>query len=231
MAVIAVIFDLFGTLVFDQFSSKKYPAFLSGLAALLNLKDTEFISLWQSSYRDRTVGKFETLQDNVRWVGKQLDRPLEPSAVDEAAGRIVDLTRQALTPRIHALETLGQLREKRFKLALISDCGPAVPLVWKETPFANLFDTTAFSCREGLKKPDPRFYQLVLDRLNLPAQECFYVGDGHNGEIEGAEKMGMTPALIWSLISTDEPEQLVVKDWKGATLTSLQEVLSLVGLS
>ncbi len=228
MAVKAVIFDLFGTLVFDKFSSAKYPLFLSRLSSLLDLKETEFVSLWQDSYQNRALGKFETLQDNLRWIGDQLGQSLNLSAVDEAASAIVELTRQALTPRTQALEVLYQLRLMGFKTALISDCGPAVPLVWKETPFAGLFDTVSFSCQEKLKKPDPKIYQIVLDRLGLPARECFYLGNGHGRELEGAKGMGMKPALIWSAIDTDEPERLVVKDWEGPTLTSLTEVVSLL---
>ena len=229
MAVKAVIFDLFGTLVFDKFSGEKYPFFLSRLASTLKLKDAEFTSLWQASYQDRVLGKFGTLQDNLRWIGDQMGKTLESHAIEETASAIVELTRQALTPRAQALEVLYQLRLMGFKTALISDCGPAVPLIWKETPFANLFDTTAFSCREGMKKPDPKFYQTLLERLGVPARECFYLGDGHSGELEGAKGMGMKPALIWSAIDTDEPERLVVKDWAGATLKSLTEVVSLLG--
>jgi putative hydrolase of the HAD superfamily len=228
MAVKAVIFDLFGTLVFDKFSSTKYPLFLSRLATILDLKDSEFTSLWQASYQDRALGKFETLQHNLRWIGDRLGQILDAPAVEEAAAAIVELTRQALTPRAQALEVLYQLRLMGFKTALISDCGPAVPQVWKETSFAGLFETVAFSCQEKLKKPDPKIYQTSLDRLGLPARECFYLGDGHGGELEGAKGMGMKPALIWSAIDTDEPERLVVKDWGGPTLTSLNEVVSLL---
>ncbi len=229
MTVKAVIFDLFGTLVFDKFSAEKYPLFLSSLASILNLEDSEFASLWQASYRDRALGKFETLQDNLRWIGDQLGQSLEPPAVEEVASKIVELTRQALTPRVQAIEVIYQLRLMGFKTGLISDCGPAVPLLWKETPFAELFDTTVFSCREGLKKPDPKIYQIALERLSLPAHECFYLGDGHGGELEGAKSMGMKAALIWSAIDTDEPERLVVENWEGATLVSLTEVVSLLG--
>jgi len=230
MAVKAVVFDLFGTLVFDKFSSEKYPLFLSRLASFLNLKDSDFSSLWQASYQDRALGKFETLQDNLRWIGNQLGHALEPSAVDKSASAIVDLTRQALTPRAQAVEVLYQLRLMGFKTGLMSDCGPAVPLVWKETPFEDLFDTAVFSCREGLKKPDPKFYQIVLDRLAVPARECFYLGDGHSGELDGAKGMGMKTALIWSAIDIDEPERLVVKGWEGITLTSLAELVSLLAI-
>jgi putative hydrolase of the HAD superfamily len=149
--------------------------------------------------------------------------------VDEAALAIVEHSCQALAPRVHALDVLAQLRRMGFKTALISDCGPAVPLIWEETPFADLFDATAFSCKEGLKKPDPKFYQLVLDRLNLKAGECFYVGDGNSHELDGAKYLGMKTALIWSLIDPDEPERLLVKDWEGVTLVSLAEVVDLLG--
>ncbi len=118
-----------------------------------------------------------------------------------------------------------------YKTGLISDCGPAVPLVWHETPFAQLFDATAFSSKEGMKKPNPRFYQLLLDRLQVKARNCFYIGDGNSNELEGAEALGMKTALIWSLIDPDEPEKLNLKDWRGVTLVSLKEVLDHVDKS
>src|SRR5581483_445540 len=180
MAIKAVIFDLFGTLVYDKFSSDKYPLFLSRLSSTLGLKETEFTALWQASYQDRALGKYESLQDNLRWIGDQLGRPLEPNAVEEAASAIVDLTRQALTPRDQAIEVLYQIRLMGYKTGLISDCGPAVPLIWNETPFARLFDHTVFSCKEKLKKPDPKYYRILLDRLEVPGSACLYVGDGHS---------------------------------------------------
>jgi putative hydrolase of the HAD superfamily len=220
-----VVFDLFGTLVYDAFSSEKYPAFLSRLATLLDLKESEFAPLWQDSYRERTLGTFPTLQDNLRWVGERLERKLDPGAVEEAANAIVDLTRRALTPRPFALETLRQIRARGLKTGLLSDCGPAVPLMWDETPFAQLFDTTVFSSREGMKKPDPRFFGLVLGRLGLTGPDCLYVGDGNGDELPGAKAMGMTPVLIASILAPDEPERWLVKDWEDVRLASLDDVI------
>ena len=150
-------------------------------------------------------------------------------SVEEVASQMVDLTRQALTPRSQALEVLFQLRLKGIKTGLMSDCGPAVPLVWNETPFPTLFDAAAFSCKEGIRKPDPAFYQVLVDRLGVPASQCLYIGDGHSDELAGAKKMGMKAVQVWSAIDTDEPDRLVVKDWDGITLKSLSEVLVLLG--
>ncbi len=228
MAVKAVIFDLFGTLIHDKFLSLTYPAFLSRMAASLSLKNEEFEPLWQGSYLDRTTGKYPTLQDNVRWIGEKLGRTFESSAVENAAAQIVEVTRQSFLPRRQALDVLNQIKRMGLKTGLISDCGPAVPLIWNETPFAGLFDATAFSCKECLKKPDPKFFKVILDRLDVQAKDCFYVGDGNSGELQGAKALGMKTALIWGLIDPEEPERLVLKDWEGVTLVSLTEVVDLL---
>ena len=55
MTVKAVIFDLFGTLVYDKFSSEKYPLFLTRQASLLSLNAADFSSLWQSSYLNKPL--------------------------------------------------------------------------------------------------------------------------------------------------------------------------------
>ena len=41
----------------------------------------------------------------------------------------------------------------------------------------NLFDVAVISEREGIAKPDPAIYQLVLDRMGLPGAECVFVDD------------------------------------------------------
>ena len=228
MAVKAVIFDLFGTLIHDKFSSLNYPDFLSGMAARLKLKDEEFAPLWHGSYFDRTKGKFSTLQENVIWVGERLGRVFDSTAVDEAVSLVMEATQQSFIPRRQALAVLSLIGRMGYKTGLISDCGPAVPLIWNETPFAPLFDATAFSCKEGMKKLNPKFFQLILDRLGVQGPDCLYVGDGNGNELEGAKALGMNTALIWSLIDPDEPERLVLKDWDGMTLVSLTEVVELL---
>jgi len=40
-----------------------------------------------------------------------------------------------------------------------------------------LFDVVVDSSRVGLRKPDPRIYELTLERLGLPARACVFVDD------------------------------------------------------
>ncbi|GAA5991590.1 hypothetical protein JCM10908_005777 [Rhodotorula pacifica] len=54
----------------------------------------------------------------------------------------------------------------------------------------SLFDDYIESCVEGLRKPDPKFFQLALDRLGVKAEETVFLDDiGHN--LAAAAKMGI----------------------------------------
>jgi putative hydrolase of the HAD superfamily len=224
----AVMFDLYGTLVFDRFSSKKHLPFQSKQAARLGLSEAEFVSRWQSSYVDRLAGTFKTYQDNILWIGNDLGKKLDLVSVEEAANNMVEFTRLSLRLRLGALETLRALKERGFKIGLLSDCGPACPRIWKETSLSKWFDCATFSFEEKIKKPDLRFYRIALDRLGIPAEECLYLGDGHSQELVGAQQAGMDPALIMSAIDPEEPDRWVVKEWDGAALRSLPEILNLL---
>lgn len=62
------------------------------------------------------------------------------------------------------------------------------------------FDTPCLSYEEGLQKPDTAIFQRCLDKLNVEANECLYVGDGGSYELETAEKVGMKVVqAVWYL--------------------------------
>ncbi len=57
------------------------------------------------------------------------------------------------------------------------------------------FDVVVESSREGLRKPDPRIYTLVLDRLDVLASEAVFLDDlGIN--LKPARAMGMTTIKV-----------------------------------
>ncbi|MFJ9440827.1 HAD-IA family hydrolase [Kitasatospora sp. NPDC101235] len=57
-----------------------------------------------------------------------------------------------------------------------------------------LFDVTVISEREGIAKPDPAIYQLMLDRLGLPGEACLFVDD-HPRNLPPAEALGIATVL------------------------------------
>jgi len=52
------------------------------------------------------------------------------------------------------------------------------------------FDTMVISAEEGLIKPDPRIYQVALDRLGVKAGDAVYIDDMLQNVV-GARQMGM----------------------------------------
>ena len=58
------------------------------------------------------------------------------------------------------------------------------------------FTWTLGSQNEGLKKPNPLFYQLILDRTKLHAHEVVFVGDSIKLDIEPAQSLGINAILI-----------------------------------
>ena len=53
-----------------------------------------------------------------------------------------------------------------------------------------LIDRYVVSGAEGLVKPDPRLFQVLLDRYGLKAEECIFIDDNPDN-VAAAERMGM----------------------------------------
>jgi putative hydrolase of the HAD superfamily len=88
------------------------------------------------------------------------------------------------------------LRAHGLRLGLISDCSSELCEAWPDTPYAPRIDAAVFSWQERRRKPDPRLYATVADRLGVPASACWYVGDGGSRELQGAAAAGMRPVLV-----------------------------------
>ncbi|KPF66556.1 2-haloalkanoic acid dehalogenase [Bosea sp. AAP35] len=57
-------------------------------------------------------------------------------------------------------------------------------------PFLQSFDGVVVSAHEGVVKPDPAIYQILLERYSLAAPECIFIDDSARN-IEAARQVGM----------------------------------------
>jgi epoxide hydrolase-like predicted phosphatase len=80
----------------------------------------------------------------------------------------------------------------RYRTALLSnawsDLREYLENRWK---IANAFDLMVISAEVGLAKPDPRIYQLILERLQVPAQAAIFLDDMAEN-VEAAQSVGLT---------------------------------------
>lgn len=224
----AVIFDLFGTLV-DNFSFQEHKQILSEMAAALSVAPEDFVQLWLETFNARVTGIFQSPESNIEYICRELGIDPEEKHIKIAAEIRREFTMRVLKPRDDVVETLTQLKSKGCKIGLITDCSSEVPTLWEDTPFAPLIDIPIFSCLTGLKKPNPRIYQLACERLEVSPQNCLYVGDGSNHELTGASQVGMHPVLI-RVTHEDEYDayKINVEDWPSPKILALKDILDLV---
>lgn len=210
-----MIFDLWDTIVdFDVDGSR---LFQTQVARRLGRDPEAFLDEWWESRATRETG---ALREYLGGLGAG------PAVADDLVALRADATRTMLVPRPGAVETIAELRRRGLKVGLISVCSEDVPEVWGETAFADLFDSTVFSCSVGLRKPDPRIYRLALDELGVEAEEAVFVGDGANDELAGAERTGMRAVLIHR--AGHEPIWDELREWNGPRITSIPGLLELL---
>ena len=147
----------------------------------------------------------------LEWIG------LDPDAASRGGELRRAMTRRALVPVDGALPTLAELRSRGLRLGLISNCSGDVVELWEESPFGSLFDVVVLSADVGVCKPDERIYRIALESLGVASDEAVFVGDGHSGELAGAETVGMRAIQIGSY-----------HPWTGERIEDLREVLELV---
>ncbi|HUF33711.1 MAG TPA: HAD-IA family hydrolase [Acidimicrobiales bacterium] len=57
-------------------------------------------------------------------------------------------------------------------------------------------DTVVDSEVVGVAKPDPRIFELALDRVGVPADRAIHVGDTPGADVDGARAAGVRPVLL-----------------------------------
>src|SRR5450432_380979 len=93
-------------------------------------------------------------------------------------------------------EALTRLRAAGLKLAVVSNSEGTIEQMLIEIDLRDLFDTVVDSAVVGVTKPEPRIFQIALDRLGVSPAEALMVGDSPSADIGGAQNAGVRAALI-----------------------------------
>ena len=220
----AVIFDLFGTLV-NSFTRRGYDQINAQMAAAVRVPYTEFWRLMGETYQDSCLGRYSSYEDLVSDVCCRAGVHAEKAHVRQAANFHYEFIANAIVPEPEVLEALDKLKKTGYRLGLISDCGPSVPLLFPQSPLARFIDVPVFSCEERIKKPSSDIYQRICQRLEIEPQECIYVGDGSSQELTGAAAIGMRPILkrtdLHDVYDSHRPE---VESWRGLAVDEIKEL-------
>ncbi len=222
----AVIFDLGGTLSRSSVSNEYVDA-ARKMARVCSAPVDKFVELWFAHSTGLGTGLYATSRDYIKYVCSLMNLNVPDKAINLAASMPFSVTRQEITtPRDDAVELLSHLKSHGYKIGLVSDCGPDVPDIWPETPFAPYFNVTVFSCNVGMNKADPEIFHIALEKLSVKPEKCIYVADGMRNELANAAGLGMTAVQL--LVPGEINDSPIREDWHGPVISSLQEVLNLL---
>jgi HAD superfamily hydrolase (TIGR01509 family) len=94
------------------------------------------------------------------------------------------------------LPSLAALRASGFQLVVLSNANGTLHRAFDRLGLTSSFDVIFDSFREGIEKPDPRLFQIALDRAGARAETTMHVGDLYHVDVAGARAAGITPVMF-----------------------------------
>jgi putative hydrolase of the HAD superfamily len=221
----AVVFDFYGTLT-PVSPSEAWAGNAARLAAVFGVSPATLVQVLDDTFPERISGALGDVRQTMQAIGDRLGLRLSEDQLSEASRirRAVQEAMFALRPE--ALDVLGSLRERGMRIGLVSACTSELPDAWDRLPLAELVDAPVFSCVERTRKPDPRLFRAVAQRLPADPAACLYIGDGGGRELTGASGVGMRAVLLAGPDWHEHRDHNRESDWPGPRVSSLLELLS-----
>ena len=90
---------------------------------------------------------------------------------------------------------VGDLKAAGYRLYVLSNMSREFIAFLRRFPVYRLFDGEVVSCEEGTVKPEPRIYEILLERYGLDPAETLFIDD-RAANIVAAEGLGIAGYLF-----------------------------------
>lgn len=105
-------------------------------------------------------------------------------------------------------ETLRKFKEKGIRIIIVTDLTLDIQMrKMVHTQINTLVDSIVSSEEAGVEKPNQRIFELALEKAGCKAEECIFVGDDYEKDIQGA--LAMHIRAIHSTNPNDFPQLLL----------------------
>ena len=106
--------------------------------------------------------------------------------------------------RFDTVDTIRELHRRGYKLGVIANTITESEITdWMiEEGISHCFTTTILSSKVRLRKPDPAIYHLACRCCGTPEENCAYVGDNPDRDVEGTRAAG-----YGCMILIDDPKK------------------------
>jgi HAD superfamily hydrolase (TIGR01549 family) len=182
----AVIFDLYGTLVFarERTVHKEIPR-------ALGVPGRRWVELIRSELLRRG---FADVPAFVRFVRERLaaERPEAEATLQALVER--ELASVEAAPAARSL--LAFLKRRGFAVGLLSNLASPHRAAVERLGLTQHVDAAGYSCDEGITKPDPELYRRLLARLGARPEEALMLGDSEQNDVAAPRGLGMLGLLV-----------------------------------
>ena len=186
----AIIFDAYGTLFDVNSAAEKCKDKIGD-------KWEPFANFWRTTQLEYTWLRSLMGRHKDFWqvTGDSLDKSMKAFNIDSSMKNELLNLYKILSPYKEVSETLKALKEKKFKLAILSNGTPSLlnELV-KSNNLNNLFDDL-FSIEEvGIYKPDSKVYDLPINQYQIQKNEVVFLS-ANTWDVSGGGNYGYNS--IW----------------------------------
>jgi putative hydrolase of the HAD superfamily len=221
-SVKAVTFDLWETLLLERngWNLRRTNARCESLAQILN-KFSVKISVEQLALAFKKMASWlenawetkneVTHLDQIRFIIKTASKGLvtvKEEWIDDLSSAYVSPLFEVApylnpdTPRV-----LKWLKDRNKLLGLICNTGLTpgygLRMFLRREGIAKYFDLMLFSDEAGIRKPDPRIFHIVTQRLKVRPYEVVHIGDNLKSDVWGAKNAGFKAIYLLTEVGRD----------------------------
>lgn len=148
--------------------------------------------------------KFFSHYEQLILKGAGLDVSL---ALAESVWRIGAMVPKSFSIFDDVKPTLLKLKEMGLATGVLSNLNEDLAPLVEELGIASSIDALVTSREVGVEKPDPRMFNVALEKVGVLPAEAVHVGDQYHSDVRGARSVGMGAVLldrgIWHSEITD----------------------------
>ena len=186
----AIIFDAYGTLFDVNSAAEKCRDRIGD-------KWESFANFWRTTQLEYTWLRSLMKRHKDFWqiTEESLDKSIKTYKIDPSMKNdLLDLYK-ALSPYEEVQEVLKKLKEKNFKLAILSNGTPSLldELV-KSNNFENLFDDLFSIEQVGIYKPDSKVYDMPIKKYQIQKKDVVFLS-ANTWDVSGGGNYGYNS--IW----------------------------------
>ena len=223
-----VFFDLGGTLRIAETVPEHIEAAKQRMAELVGASDVQgfndLVEERYAPYRDWALSECRECGDFALWHNWLLPE-MEEDRLRSICHELTFQYRQTKGKR-HlvegGLEVIETLHARGYKLGIISNLvgENEIPDWLRDDGLDKYFDALVLSSVCGLRKPDPRLFEIALNQAGLSPGEVWFCGDSMRADVMGAHGAGIFPVLYEGFADADNPApdpgfpMLRIGDWR-----------------